>query len=113
MFTGRRFGGSLVTSVPAMRTDAAGRFEETADEVQRRGLAATGRSEQAEELAVADVEVEGVQRDRVAVTLLDATQFDRIALVCSTSRRMRRSLSTGILVNADRLSGMCTAFGLP
>jgi hypothetical protein len=70
--------------------DAAGRFDESADHVQRRRLAATGRSEQAEELAVPDVQVEGAQRDRVAVTLLDATQFDRIALVCSTSRRMRR-----------------------
>ena len=69
---------------------AAGRFDESTDHVQRRRLAATRRSEQTEELAVPDVQVDRVQRDRVAVTLLDATQFDRIALVCSTSRRMRR-----------------------
>ena len=90
MLTGRRLGGSLVTSVPAIRTTPAGRFDESADHVQRRRLAATRRPEQTEELAVPDVQVERVQRDRVAVTLLDATQFDRIAVLCNTSRRIRR-----------------------
>jgi hypothetical protein len=43
--------------------DAAGRFDESADYVQRCRLAATGGPEQTKEFAVPNVKVDGVQGD--------------------------------------------------
>ena len=53
-----------------------GRLLEAADHPQRRRLAAAGRAEEAEELAVPDLEVDVVDGDRVAELLDDIDETD-------------------------------------
>ena len=62
---------------PAVQRDRPlRRRDETADEIQRRRLAAARRAEQAEELAVADGQVELGQGEVTAVPLHDSAQLD-------------------------------------
>jgi hypothetical protein len=70
--------------------DAAGWLDESSDDVQGRRLATTRRSEQAKELAVPDVQVDGMQRDCVEVAFLDTTQLNRITFACTVSCRFCR-----------------------
>jgi hypothetical protein len=60
---------------------ACGRHLETRDQPEARGLARTGRPEQREELAVADVEVDAVDRGDAAEPLSDAFETDRDRLL--------------------------------
>ena len=62
MLTSRSNGGALVTSRPGAGS-ARGRDLEAGDHPQRRRLARPGRAEHREELAVADLEVDAVDRD--------------------------------------------------
>src|ERR1700704_4597288 len=55
-----------------------GRLDKAADQVERRRLAAAGRPEQAKELALANLEVERLQRLDAAVAFGDATQLDGV-----------------------------------
>ena len=64
---------------------AARRVDEPADQVQRRRLAAARRPEQAEELALGDLEIGRPQRELAAVPLRDADEADRRPV--SRSRR--------------------------
>jgi hypothetical protein len=53
--------------------------EQTGDDVEQRGLAAAGRSDEGDELAGLRVEVDAVQDERaVAVALPDAVDLDRV-----------------------------------
>ena len=54
MFTGRRFGGSVVMSLAAEQDAPGARGLEAGDAAQERGLAAAGRAEEREELALGD-----------------------------------------------------------
>ena len=98
MLTGRRFGGSSPTSSPKIADAAGGRVLEPGDHPQRRGLAAPGRAEQREELAVGDVEVDVVDRDHRLGALAapgeplgDALERDGGGAVAGAGRRRRRS----------------------
>ena len=66
----------VVDAAAAQPDGSLRRPDEAADQVQRCRLATAGWAEQAEELAVADVEVEGLQCDVVAVPLRDCAQLD-------------------------------------
>ena len=62
---------------PVADQDRAGRgCDEAADQVERRRLAAAGRAEQAEELALGDLEVDLRQRLLRAVALADSAERD-------------------------------------
>ena len=54
----RSFGSSQVTFLPLMKIWPSDDVEQAGDAVEQRRLAAAGRAEQHEELAVVDVEVE-------------------------------------------------------
>ena len=88
MLTLRWYGGSQVTSWPwsSIRPDVGS--SKPADHPERRRLAAAGRSEQAEELAVAHLEVDVIDGDRVA-ELLD--HIDEPDVDLSHSRVLPRS----------------------
>ena len=60
-----------------MEADRAGIGElEAGDDAQQRGLARSGRTQQREQLAGGDVEVETIDRDEAAEALRDAGQLD-------------------------------------
>ena len=76
MLTSRSNGGD-VRDVRAVEQDpAGGRGLEPGDHPERRRLARPGRAEHREELAVADVEIDPVDRDDVAVALDDRLEAD-------------------------------------
>src|SRR5579862_78242 len=66
----------LVDAAAADPDLALGHRDEAADQVQRRRLAAAGRPEEAEELAVADLELDPTERHLVAVAFDDAAELD-------------------------------------
>ena len=67
--SGRRFGG-IGRDVDAVEQDAARvRRLEAGKQAEQRGLAAAGRAEQREELVLADVERDRVDRGRAAEAL--------------------------------------------
>ena len=70
-------GGRQVTSWSSKYDPAAARLDEPGDHPQRRRLAAAGRSEQRDELAVGDVQVEPVDGDGLAVVLRDRGEDGR------------------------------------
>src|SRR5262249_29296260 len=67
----------LVDALVADVDLAARRVHEAADQVQRRRLAAPGGAEQAEELALGDLEVRRTERGLAAVLLRHAEEPDR------------------------------------
>jgi hypothetical protein len=58
---------------------AAVRGHEAGQQLQGRALAATGRAEQGEHLAIGDFQVDGVQGDHVAVCLAQANNPNHLA----------------------------------
>ena len=106
MLTLRLYGGSHVTSWPwsSMRPDV-GCFE-AADHPEGRGLAAARRAEEAEELAVLDLEVDVVDRDLVAELLDDIDEADvdlrQLALSVGTGRNRRLRWRLGDRGTAER-----------
>ena len=74
MLTGRRCGGTA-RDVLAVEQDAAlVRRLEAGEQAQQRGLAAAGRAEQREELALEDVERQAVDRGDAAEALADGLE---------------------------------------
>ncbi len=72
MLTGRRCGGTG-SKIDAVQQDTAGAgLLEARDQPQQRRLAAAGRSEQREELALIDVERKMIDRGEAAEALADA-----------------------------------------
>ena len=69
MLVGRLCAGSAGDVVAVDQDLARGRLLEAGDHPQRRRLAAAGRAEQGEELALRDLEVELAHRDEVAELL--------------------------------------------
>ena len=65
----RWFGGSAVMSSPANSTATIVRPQRAGDAIDQRGLAGAVRSDQAEALALADFDVDIVQRDEAAKVL--------------------------------------------
>ena len=61
---------------PIDQDAAGGRVDEPGDDPQRRRLAAAGRSQQREKLAVADIQIERLQGNRGAVAALDPFEPD-------------------------------------
>ncbi len=57
----RSFGSSQVTFLPLMKIWPARDVEQAGDAVEQGGLAAAGRAEQDEELALGNVEIERLQ----------------------------------------------------
>ena len=80
MLTSRWFGGDPDDVLAVEQDLALGRLLEAADHPQRRRLAAAGRAEQREELALADHQVDPLDRGDDAATGLevlgDADQLD-------------------------------------
>ena len=72
----RRHVGAVEQDLAAVRPLEAG------DQPQRRRLAATGRSEQREELAAVDVQVDAVDRDDVGELLAQRDEIDRPVASC-------------------------------
>ena len=99
MLTSRSNGGTPVTSRAVEQDPAGGRQLEAGDHPQGRGLARAGRAEHREELAVADVEVDAVDRDDVAIALLDALEADRDGASAA------RSCAAPAVADADRQVG--------
>jgi hypothetical protein len=62
--------------LPVDQERAAGGRLEAADQVERRGLAAAARPQQRKEFALADGEVDAVQRDHGAEALAHIAQLD-------------------------------------
>ena len=90
--------------VDAVEQDRPGRrLLEPGDETQRRGLAATRRAEEREELPRADREVDAVDGDEIAEPLLEADQLDRAA------GRARRAAAARLSATGRRvgLRGHC------
>src|SRR4029079_2380912 len=76
-------GGLAVDGDPA-----AGRLDQVADDAQERRLAAPGRPDQRDELALLDLEVDVLERDGAALELLrDAVDRDDGHATCSGARR--------------------------
>ena len=70
-------GSASVTSLPSRKIRPRRRLDQPVDHLQRRRLAAAGRTDQADHLAARDVEVELLHRDRaVGVGLADALEPD-------------------------------------
>ena len=76
MFTSRSYGASRVTSRPPSSTRALGRRLEARDHPQARRLARARGPEHREELALADLEVDAVDRDDVPEALAHPDQPD-------------------------------------
>ena len=74
---------------------AGGGRDEAADHVQRRRLTAAGGAEQAEELALLDVEGRRLEREVRAVPLRDSFQPDRGVAHAWHPQERRRTSSTG------------------
>ena len=71
--------GFLVGDVTAVEGDrAAGRLDQARDHLQRRRLAATGRTEQRNELALGDAEIDVVHGGDVAIDLGQRPQCQEI-----------------------------------
>ena len=98
MLTLRLNGGSHVTSWPWSSIRPRRRLLEAADHPEGRRLAAAGRAEEAEELAVADLEVDVVDGDLVAELLDDIDEPD------VDLRQLALSRGTG-----SPRAGRCTA----
>ncbi len=81
----RRQGGDVL-AIEENRS-LVGKFE-AGDQPQTGRLAGTGGAEQGEEAAAGDVEIEGLHRDRPAVTLANAAQPDDRRIVTQPSRTM-------------------------
>src|SRR6266702_5274691 len=80
-------GGAQAGHDLAVELDlAAGRRELAEDAVEQRRLAATVRPDQAEDLALADVEADAVDRGDAAKALLDVGDFEDCAH-CTVSSR--------------------------
>ena len=62
-------GGTSFTSRPSMKSSPRGDLLQPGDHPQQRGLAAAGRADEDDELAVGDVEVEFADDLQVAVLL--------------------------------------------
>src|SRR5439155_5103921 len=94
--------------------DRAGRRrDEAADQVQGRRLAAAGRAEQAEELALGDLEVDRAERLLRAVALRDPAELDRggngAHRDSSQPQDRRRTSRTGTRSSRRSASSSCMA----
>ena len=79
MAMSRSRASTAVTSLPSMNDAARGRRIESGKDAQGRALAGTGRTEQREELAGRDLEIDALQRGEVAVHLDDICETDLTA----------------------------------
>ena len=72
-----RFLGIEIGDIAAVDRDlAAVDFDETREKIQKRCLAAAGRPEQHDELAVGDVEIEVLDHGDIAVVLQDVAELN-------------------------------------
>ena len=76
MLTGRRCGGTPAERLAVEPDLALGRLLEAGEHAHQRGLAAAGRAEQREELALVDVERLVVDGDESAEALGDVAELD-------------------------------------
>ena len=66
MLVGRFSGPSRVTSTPPISTEPVVGSDEAADDPEQRGLAAAGRTEDRDEIAAIDLQVERPARRRTS-----------------------------------------------
>src|SRR5262249_33481582 len=104
-------GRERVDPLPAQPDRPFGRPDEASDQVEGRRLAAPGWAEEAEELAVLDLDVDLAQGDVVAVPLGHTTQLDPGAARLSPGHTRSRCRRHGHRVrrryqHADWLSRM-------
>ena len=86
MLTFRRWGGRLVYEFAADADLARRGCSEAADQTERRRLAASRGTEQAEKLPVLNLQVDRVNRRLGAIALRDAGELDRRSTHCSIRR---------------------------
>jgi hypothetical protein len=72
-------GGDMLDTRTIETDFAPGRAQKARDDLEHRGLAAAGRSEQRDQLSGGDRKMDLVQRDRRAEDVADALQIQRLS----------------------------------
>ena len=77
---------------------------EARDDPQQRGLAGAGRAEQRQQFAVADLQIDVVERGEGAELLDDVLDFNGHSELCPSSRRRSRTVFATSVISASSAS---------